>query len=51
MTRFKYFNNIQTLEQLRKEYKRLLKLHPLTTAEQKKQASKSIMNTKHYSSS
>lgn len=27
MTRFKYFNNIQTLEQLRKEYKRLLKLH------------------------
>ena len=27
MTRFKYFNNIQTLEQLRKEYKRLPKLH------------------------
>ncbi len=27
MTKFKYFNNIQTLEQLRKEYKRLLKLH------------------------
>ncbi len=27
MTRFKYFNNIQTLEQLRKEYKKLLKLH------------------------
>ncbi len=27
MTRFKFFNNINSLEQLRKEYKRLLKLH------------------------
>ena len=27
MTRFKFFNNINSLEQLSKEYKRLLKLH------------------------